>query len=78
MRFNIPRDINRGGMFKEETVVTGKCIGTGTGKISTFDLQQTKTFESSSFSNRQHDCRACFLISKSVGQISDSLRQYRK
>ena len=34
-------------------VITHKCVRTESSKISTFDLQQTKIFESSSFSNRQ-------------------------
>ena len=37
-------------------VITHKCVGTGSSKISTFDLQQTKIFESSLFLNRQHHC----------------------
>ena len=45
------RDINRGPMVKGRTVVE-----TESSKISTFDLQQTKIFESSAFSNRQHHC----------------------
>ena len=53
MRFSMPRDINRGAMVKGGTIVTHKCIRTESSKISTFDLQQTKT---SSFSNRQHHC----------------------
>ena len=43
-------------MVKGGTVVTHKCIRTESSKISIFDLQQTKIFESSSFSNRQHHC----------------------
>ena len=43
-------------MVKGGTVVTYKCVRTESSKISTFDLQQTKIFESSSFSNRQHHC----------------------
>ena len=43
-------------MVKGGTVVTHKCVRTESSKVSTFDLQQTKFFESSSFSNRQHDC----------------------
>ena len=50
------RDINRGTMVKGETVVTYKCVGTESSKISTFDLQQAKILESSSLSNRQHPC----------------------
>ena len=50
------RDINRGAMFEGGTVITHKCVGTESSKISTFDLQQTKIFESSSYSSRQHDC----------------------
>ena len=46
------RDINRGAMFEGGTVITHKCVGTESSKISTFDLQQTKIFESSSFPNR--------------------------
>ena len=41
-------------MFKGGTVVTHKCIRTESSKTSTFDLQQTKFLESSSFSNRKH------------------------
>ena len=48
------RDINRGAMVKEETVVTHKYIGTESSKSTTFDFRQTKIFDSSSFSNRQH------------------------
>ena len=48
------RDIDRGAIVKRITVVTHKFIGTESSEISTFDLQQTKIFESSSFSNRQH------------------------
>ena len=43
-------------MVKGVTVVSHKCVGTESSKISTFDLQQTKIFESSSFWNRQHHC----------------------
>ena len=43
-------------MVKGETVVTHKCIRTETSKIRTLDLQQTKHFDCSSFSNRQHHC----------------------
>ena len=46
----------QGAMVKGGTVATHKCIRTESSKISTFDLQQTKIFESSSFSNRQHHC----------------------
>ena len=45
-----------GAMFNGRTLLTHKCIGTESNKISTFDLQRTKIFESSSFSNRQHHC----------------------
>ena len=51
---SMSRDINRGAMVKGETVVIHNCIRTENSKISTFDLQQTKHFESSSFSNVQH------------------------
>ena len=43
-------------MVKGVIVVSHKCVGTESSKISTFDLQQTKIFESSSFWNRQHHC----------------------
>ena len=43
-------------MVKVGTVVTHACIRTERSIISTFDLQQTKIFESSSISNRQHHC----------------------
>ena len=43
-----------GTMVKGGTVVTHKCVGAESSKISTFDLQQTKILESSSFSNRKH------------------------
>ena len=43
-------------MVKRETVVTYKCVGTESSKSSTFDLEQAKILESSSFSNRQHPC----------------------
>ena len=46
--------IGGGAMVKRGTVVTHKIIRTESSKISTFDLQQTKDFDSSSFSNRQH------------------------
>ena len=46
----------QGAMSKEEPVVTHKCIGTEITKTNTFDIQQTKIFESSLFSNRQHHC----------------------
>ena len=46
MGCKMSRDINRGAMVKGGTAVTH----------STFDLQQTKIFESSSFSNRKHHC----------------------
>ena len=39
---NFSRDINRESVFKGGTVVTHKCVGTESSKISTFDLQQTK------------------------------------
>ena len=54
MRCSMSRDINRGAMFEGGTVITHKCVGTESSKISTFDLQQTKIFESSSFPNREH------------------------
>ena len=56
MGCSMSRNINRGAMVKGGTVVTYKCVRTESSKISTFDLQQTKIFESSSFSNRQHHC----------------------
>ena len=43
-------------MVKGVAVVTHKCVGTESSKISTFDLQQTKIFVNSSFSIRQHHC----------------------
>ena len=46
----------QGAMVKGGTVVTHKCIRTESSKINTFDFQQTKIFESSSFSNRKHHC----------------------
>ena len=46
----------QGAIVKGGTVVTHKCIRTESNKISTFDLHQTKIFESSSFSNGQHHC----------------------
>ena len=54
IRCSMSRDIKRGPMFKGGTVVTHKCIRTESSKTSTFDLQQTKFLESSSFSNRKH------------------------
>ena len=45
-----------GAMVKGGTAVTHKCIRTQSSKISTFDLQQTKIFESNSLSCRQHHC----------------------
>ena len=48
--------INREAMVKGETVVTHKCVRTESSTISTFDLQQTKIFEGSSFLNRQYHC----------------------
>ena len=56
MGCGMSKDINSGAMAKGGTVVTHKCIRTESSKISTFDLQQTNIFESSSFSNRQHHC----------------------
>ena len=56
MGCSMSRDINRGAMVKGGTVVTHKFIRTESSKISTFELQQTKIFESSSYSSRQHDC----------------------
>ena len=56
MGCSMSRDINRGAMVKGGTAVTHKFIRTESSKISTFELQQTKIFESSSYSNRQHDC----------------------
>ena len=57
MGYRISTDINWGLMVKGGTVVvTHRYIGTESNKISTFDLQQIKIFESSSFSNRQHHC----------------------
>ena len=50
------RDVNKRSMTKGETVVTHKCVGTENSKVSTFDIQQTKVFERSSFSNRQYHC----------------------
>ena len=35
------KDVNKGVMEKEGTVVTHKCVRTESSKISTFDLQQT-------------------------------------
>ena len=52
-------NINREPMEIGETVVTHKCIGTQSSKISLFDLQQEKTFESNSLSNRKHHCTTC-------------------
>ena len=49
-------DVKKRSMTKGETVVTHKFVGTENSKISTFDIQQTKIFERSSFSNRQHHC----------------------
>ena len=45
-----------GAMVKGGTAVTHKCIRTQSSKISTFDLQQIKIFESNSLSCRQHHC----------------------
>ena len=56
MGCSMSRDINRRAMVKGGRVVTHKCIRNESSKISTFDLQQTKIFESSSYSSRQHDC----------------------
>ena len=56
MGCSLSRDINRGPMVKGGTVLTHKCVGTETSKISTFGLQETKIFETSSFSNSQHHC----------------------
>ena len=53
---SMSRDVNRGAIVKGGTVVTHKCVGTKSSKISTFDLQQSQIFKSSSFSNRQHHC----------------------
>ena len=38
------RDINKGSIFKVGTLVTHKCVGTESSKISTSDLQPTKNF----------------------------------
>ena len=53
---SMSRDTNKGEMVKGGTVVAHKCIRTESSKIRMFDIQQTKVFESSSFSNRQHHC----------------------
>ena len=53
MGCSISRDINRGAMKEEQLL---QQLLTESSEISTFDLQQTKIFESSSFSNRQHHC----------------------
>ena len=50
----------QGAIVKGGTVATHKCIRTESNKISTFDLHQTKIFESSSFSNGQHHCTSTF------------------
>ena len=50
------RDIKRGAMVKGEQIVIDKCIRPESSKISTFDLQRTKIFYISSFSNRKHHC----------------------
>ena len=42
MGWSILRDINRRAMVKRGTVITYKCVGTESSKISTFDLQQIK------------------------------------
>ena len=51
MECSMSRDINRGAMVKGGIAVTHKCVRIESSKISTFDLQQAKIFESSSFSN---------------------------
>ena len=43
-------------MVKGGIVVTHKCVRIKSSKISTFDLQQTKIFEGSSFLNRKRHC----------------------
>ena len=50
----------QGAIVKGGTVVTHQCIRTKSNKISTFDLHQTKIFESSSFSNGQHHRTSTF------------------
>ena len=67
MGCSMSRDINREAMVKGGAVVTHKCIRTESSKISTFDLQQTKIFESSSFSNRQHHCTTLSCENGGIG-----------
>ena len=66
MGCSMSRNINRGAMVKGGTVVTYKCVRTESSKISTFDLQQTKIFESSSFSNREHHCTTLKMRGKTI------------
>ena len=55
----------QGAIVKGGTVVTHQCIRTKSNKISTFDLHQTKIFESSSFSNGQHHCTSTLDLHQS-------------
>ena len=67
-------------MVKGGTVVTHKCVGIESSKISTFDLQQTKIFESSLFSFGQHldDTTALLYIVKKRGTRNQMLLKLRK
>ena len=62
MECSMSRDINRGAMVKGGIVLTHKCVRTESSKISTFDLQQAKIFESSSFSNTGWPKKAPFFV----------------
>ena len=62
MECSMSRDINRGAMVKGGIVVTHKCVRTESSKISTFDIQQAKIFESSSFSNTGWPKKAPFFV----------------
>ena len=66
---------------KGGAVVTHKCLRTESSKISFFDLQQTKIFESSSFSNRQHHCKLYLVKMGGTGnqmllKLSKEICQY--
>ena len=67
-------------MVKGGAVVTNKCVGTESSKISTFDLQQTKIFESSLFSFGQYsdDTTALLYIVKKGGTRNQMLLKLRK
>ena len=49
MECSTSRDINRGTMVKGETVVTYKCVGTESSKISTLTFNKQKSLKAVHF-----------------------------